>query len=183
MSAESQPLSQSHDPLKAVRIAEAMAGLFNVNPDDFAVVQGVPGMAECRPTVAYVARTGIDLGNPYIYQDPARSWNQVKGSRREPVPDLKYAIEVDSQRLDTRKGMTFAVYEAMIAQNPNRYHPDYRTRTITGHHFEPHTLLTGDAARAHWAPVAVNDMGEPVKYFVRRSHCPVTLRFRPAVAL
>ncbi|HVA11527.1 MAG TPA: hypothetical protein VNG32_05190 [Candidatus Dormibacteraeota bacterium] len=123
-----------------------MADFFDVDSQYFAVVQGVD---ECPPTVTYAARLGIWLGD----------WEVLRGTVRSPVPETGFTVDVDGDSFDTRKGLTGAVYQAMVVQNPNDFGPDTPIRSIRSSGiFFPRTWITGDSATPHWAPAGHVDL-------------------------
>lgn len=92
---------------QAIKLTAAMAEKFGVEVNDFSILETKNGIK----TVAYTAGNGIDLGDhPIKFFDKKRSWNSIFDKKNS----KNFMIKVDGKRVDTRTGMTWDVYDAMI---------------------------------------------------------------------
>lgn len=125
---------------------------------------------------------GVDLGNMWLVHDSARSWKVIMGDEEH------FDVTVDGATYDTRAGMTYDAYEAMVRAKaeanqvlPDFYYYDgWNTSTlITG---EPE--LVGDER----VPMAGVLRDGSVDRFMMTSdyddnYPNITIRFRPAVKI
>ncbi len=99
--------------------------------------------------------------------------------------DKDFSIEIDGQTVDTRKGMTRAVYRAFIAEAQAKgtdLLPD--SQPLSKKNSEPWTTtwLTGEAVRDDfYAPVADVYDGQVDEYWGLRMYNDCDRRVRPAV--
>lgn len=156
---------------KADSWIDAMSWRYGVKKEAFNVLRTGEAEGQEHIVVAYSARNGLYRG----------SWNDIFSKNF----DLNYIVEVDGQKLDTRMGMTFSVYKALIA--------DARSRSIhnlpdsyysSGEDCQPwtSTLLTGEAALVD-APITFLDDGLINRDREPRYNRNQNVRFRPAVVI
>jgi len=170
---------------KAGQLAYAMAEKFDVDDRDFSIVPSLGQDDTPNLTVAYVYSNGVNLGNPSAAWDGRRSWNGIRG--RQAI-DTDFIVRVGKEKVDTRQGMTEAVYRAVITHVKDRHQalPDRPVAYRDGDGFWfPQTWLTGERAKPHTAPfgVANGSNDQPEVWWTNRRHGNNSILFRPAAIL
>jgi hypothetical protein len=162
------------DETEALILACEMADLYGLDYAQFAIVgeQTLP-----KPVVAYVGRMGINLGH----------WDDIVGKVKSPVPADAFTVRIGNDEYDTRQGMTFAVYSAVIKEDHNQLLPDHYLTAIKGGMKHPRTWLTGEKAKPHWAPTATiwkyEADGSPMPEHIGVNRHSAHSSFRPAAVL
>lgn len=133
----------------ADRLTEGMAEKFCAPIDQFVQVQ-VADEESSRLAVVFAAEyalpvdTTIALGRLSL-PGLQGSWKSIF----RPANQERYLVEADGQQYDTRYGMTFEVYEAMvrglIKENKTLPDCDKVFDPASATHFQPRTFLTGEA--------------------------------------
>lgn len=158
---------------KADGAVAAMAEKFGVAPEGFSILRTKADDGREGIVVALTSPNGLYKG----------SWNQIMDKKS----DKDFVIEVDGQKVDTRKGMTRATYRAFIteaqAQSPNNPLPD--SNPLSKENGEPWTAtwLTGEQAGVRNAPCAGVNAGQGYEYWYYRGNDRRGLRVRPAVVI
>lgn len=132
-------------------------------------------------TVMCTDPNGIDLGNPNHDYDSARSWNSVMADES----DERFIVTIDGVDHDSRTGMTFEAYEAMIAAKKaaGEELPDSKANRLDNGWYT-WTLMTGEKAGAGVAPFArVFGVGSVDRVWRYCDNGDRGLRVRPAVKL
>lgn len=168
--------------VRAAQAAAAMAEQFGVDEKDFAVVATGTEEGESKFAVIFAAGNGIDLGDSAEDFDPKRSWDSITGKKNY----QDFVVVVDGKEVDTRKGMTETVYNALIDRASQTGEPLPDSPQLADATDQPWTAtwLTGEKADESSAPFASVARGGTVRRSLyRRVNVFRALRFRPAVEL
>jgi hypothetical protein len=117
----------------AARASEAMAEQFGFDKDDVNVVMVTTATGEAQPVIMYTGKSGLYKG----------SWDQIQDAQFAE----RFMLNVDGERLDTRKGMTAAAYIAMMSAARDagvQALPDSRLAAESTNRQWTKTLLTGE---------------------------------------
>ncbi len=135
-----------------------------------------------RFTVICSDPLGVDLGDPEKDYDPKRSFRDITAVQNDP----RFIVEIsDGSNYDTRLGITFETYNALIkhAKATDKPLPDIEPITINGSRFNTWTHLTGENSdRVHSLVVGFSG-GFVVRNIAFLDDNGRDLRFRPAVML
>lgn len=171
----------------ASEVKQALAEKYNVSSEDFSLFTYEKD-GETRKTVVYTGANGIDLGDPKEDYDDARSWHKVMDNSGQ--NKARHIVTIDGVEYDDRKGMTYALYDQLVAdaKAADRPLPDSKDTMITsnsGDTWYSWTMMSGEPLTAMGeAPIArVGDVGSMVRGWTFRGNDAVDLRFRPAVNL
>jgi len=120
---------------------------YGVTVENLPVVMAEGSKGEATFSVVY-SGNGIDIGDKSKDYDKARSYNSVMSKKN----DRLFVIELDGVKYDTRKGMTSAVYEAMIADAKENQRdkplPDSKQASEEAKDLWAWTMLTGEPLTA-----------------------------------
>ena len=164
---------------------QALSERYGRPVEEFELVTYEEPNGEVYEGVAHIAPNGIDLANSTEDYDSKRSWNTVQSTSDENVD--WHTLTIDGQQYDDRKGMTRALYGAIVdhAKEMGLELPDSKDNKVKlrdGAEYYTWTMLTGERAGDVYALIAwVGDVGSVNQNWTFRDNDFRPLRVRPAV--
>lgn len=168
---DTEPILTPEQQGKANKIIEALVKKFDLDPSDVGVVFVKGENGEKQPVVAHIGLRGIRKG----------SWDSISEGEAG-----DYSVYIDGKNIDTRPGMTFATYEAIVADAKanGRILPDSQEASEEIGEVWTETILTGEPVDDVNASIAgVAPSGSVYRDVSRRDVSWAVRCFRPVVPI